>query len=106
MMPPTVDGATGLRRLIYVTFPLLANVYLVCDAALDAVDYRRLSPRPTSSPAAHRQFTEVLATYGFHKAFDFGYPKLGVAAMMSALPVLIPIVILLMRRLRATGVQL
>ena len=33
-------------------------------------------------------------------------PNLGVAAMMSALPLLIPLVILLMRRIRATGVQL
>ena len=37
---------------------------------------------------------------GFHQAFDFGYPNLGVAAMMSALPLLIPLVILLMRRIR------
>ena len=48
----------------------------------------------------------MLATYGFNEAFDFGYPNLGVAAMMSALPMLIPLVILLMRRVRATGVQL
>jgi multiple sugar transport system permease protein len=48
----------------------------------------------------------VLATYGYHEAFDFGYPALGVAAMISALPVLIPVVILLIRRVRATGVQL
>jgi len=47
----------------------------------------------------------VLATYGFHEAFDFGYPNLGVAAMMSALPVLIPVVIMLMRRIRMTGVR-
>ena len=33
-------------------------------------------------------------------------PRLGVAAVMSALPVLIPITILLMRRLQATEVQL
>ncbi len=39
-------------------------------------------------------------------AFDFGYPNLGNAAMMSALPVLIPLVLLLMRRIRTTGVQL
>ncbi len=39
-------------------------------------------------------------------AFDYGYPNLGVAAMMSALPVLIPVVILLMRRLQVTEVQL
>ena len=25
-----IDGATGLRRLVHVTFPLLANVYLIC----------------------------------------------------------------------------
>src|SRR5262249_14115279 len=25
-----MDGATGLKRFTYVTFPLLANLYLVC----------------------------------------------------------------------------
>ena len=48
----------------------------------------------------------MLATYGFHEAYDFGYPNLGVAAMMSALPVVIPLVILLMRRVHTQGVQL
>ena len=48
----------------------------------------------------------MLATYGFRMAFDYGYPRLGVAAVMSALPVLIPVTILLMRRLQATEVQL
>jgi multiple sugar transport system permease protein len=47
-----------------------------------------------------------LATYGFNEAFNFGYPNLGVAAMMTALPLMIPLVILLMRRVRAMGVQL
>ena len=47
-----------------------------------------------------------LATYGFHMSFDFGYPNLGNAAMISALPVLIPLVLLLMRRIRTTGIQL
>ena len=64
-------------------------------------------PRSISCPAARPPaLTDVLATYGFHEAFDFGYPNLGVAAMMSALPLLIPLVILLMRRIRVTGVQL
>jgi multiple sugar transport system permease protein len=43
---------------------------------------------------------------GFHYAFDIGEPALGVVAVMSALPVLIPIVIVLMRRLQASEVQL
>jgi multiple sugar transport system permease protein len=82
-----VDGATGIRRFTYVTFPLLANLYLVSSGA----------------PALE---TEVLATYGFRVAFDHGYPEMGVAAAISALPVLIPIAILLMRRLQAMEVQL
>ena len=101
-----IDGASGFKRLIHVTFPLLANVYFI--STLLATVWT-LGDFPTvyfvSSGAPGRQ-TDVLATYGFHEAFDFGYPNLGVAAMMSALPVLIPLVILLMRRVRMRGVQL
>jgi len=101
-----IDGATGYKRLIHVTFPLLANVYLMCTL-LSTV--WTLGDFPTVyfvSSGAPGRLTDVLATYGFHEAFDFGYPNLGVAAMMSALPILIPLVILLMRRVRLTGVQL
>ncbi len=101
-----IDGANGYKRLIYVTFPLLANVYLI-STLLSTV--WTLGDFPTVyfvSSGAPARLTDVLATYGFHEAFDFGYPNLGVAAMMSALPVIIPLVILLMRRVRVTGVQL
>jgi multiple sugar transport system permease protein len=101
-----IDGATGFRRLVHVTFPLLANVYLICTL-LSTV--WTLGDFPTVyfvSSGAPARLTDVLATYGFHEAFDFGYPRLGVAAMMSALPILIPLVILLMRRIRLSGVQL
>lgn len=101
-----IDGASGWRKLIHVTFPLIANVYLVSTLLFTIWT---IGDFPTvyfvSSGAPARQ-TDVLATYGFHMAFDFGYPNRGVAAMMSALPVLIPAVLLLMRRIRVTGVQL
>jgi multiple sugar transport system permease protein len=48
----------------------------------------------------------VLATLGINYAFDAGQPSLGVAAVMSALPVLIPIAIILMRTLQTREVQL
>jgi multiple sugar transport system permease protein len=101
-----IDGAAGYRCLIYVTFPMLANVYLV-STLLSTV--WTLGDFPTVyfvSSGAPARTTDVLATYGFHEAFDFGYPRLGVAAMMSALPIMIPLVILLIRRIRVTGVQL
>ena len=50
--------------------------------------------------------THLLATLGIRNAFDLARPGLGVAAVMSALPVLIPLVIILMRKLRTTEVQL
>ena len=48
----------------------------------------------------------MLATLGYRYAFDMGNPALGVAAVMSALPLLIPIVLILMRRVRTSEVQL
>ncbi len=101
-----IDGAYGTRLLIYVTFPLLANVYLIStllSTAWTLGDFPTVYFVTTGAPG---MTTNVLATYGFHEAFDFGYPDLGVAAMISALPLLIPVVILLIRRVRATGVQL
>jgi multiple sugar transport system permease protein len=50
--------------------------------------------------------TEVLATLGIRYAFTVALPRLGVATVMSALPVLIPLVIILMRRLRPSEGQL
>jgi len=47
-----------------------------------------------------------LATLGIRDAFDLANPRLGVAVVMSALPLLIPLVIILMRRIKNTEVQL
>lgn len=101
-----IDGATGLQRLIHVTFPLLANVYLISTLLSTLWTLGDFTTVYFVSSGAPARLTDVLASYGFHEAFDFGYPNLGVAAMLSALPVLIPLVILLMRRVRVTGVQL
>lgn len=99
-----VDGAVGLRRFVHVTFPLLANLYLICTllSALWALgDFT--TPYLVSSGAWS---TEMLTTLGYRYAFDMGNPALGVAAVMIALPLLIPIVLILMRRVRMTEVQL
>lgn len=101
-----IDGATGYKRLVHVTFPLLASVYLICTLLSTVWTLGDFSTVYFVSVGAPARTTDVLATYGVHEAFDFGYPYLGAAAMMSALPILIPIVLLLMRRVRVAGVQL
>ena len=100
-----VDGATGTRRFVYVTFPLLANLYLLCTllSTLWTVgDFTTVYLVSGGGPAG---LTHVLATLGFHYAFDTARTALGVAAALSALPVLIPIAIVLMRRLKTSEVE-
>jgi multiple sugar transport system permease protein len=101
-----VDGATGIRRFTFVTFPLLANLYLICTLLSTLWTMGDFNTTYFVSSGAPALQTEVLATYGFRIAFDYGYPRLGVAAVMSCLPVLIPLTILLMRRVQATETQL
>jgi multiple sugar transport system permease protein len=50
--------------------------------------------------------TDVLATLAFRYAFDAANPALGVATVMSVLPLLVPVVIMLMRALQTRAVQL
>jgi len=101
-----VDGATGLRRFVHVTFPLLANLYLICTllSMLWALgDFTTVYLVSGGGPAG---YTEVLATLGFRYAFDMSNPALGVAAVISALPVLIPVAFVLMRRVQTLEVAL
>ena len=101
-----VDGAVGCRRFTHVIFPLLGNLYLVCTLLSTLWTIGDFTTVYLVSEGAPAYSTDVLATLGFHYAFDAARPALGVAAVMSALPVLIPIVILLMRTLQTREMQL
>jgi multiple sugar transport system permease protein len=101
-----VDGATGTRRFVHVTFPLLANLYLVCTLLATLWALGEFNGVYFVSGGAPAKSTDVLATLGIRYAFELGQPELGVAVMLSALPVLIPLVIVLMRRVQAMEVQL
>jgi len=101
-----VDGATGVRRFAHVTFPLLANLYLICTLVSTLWMLGDFTTVYLVSGGAPALSTEVLATLGYHYAFETAKPALGMAAVMSALPVLIPVAIVLMRRLQTNEVQL
>jgi multiple sugar transport system permease protein len=101
-----VDGATGLRRFLHVTFPLLASLYLVLTLLATIFllgDFNSVFFVTGGGPA---NSTHLLATLGIRNAFDLAQPRLGVAVVMSALPLLIPLVIILMRKLRTSEAQL
>jgi len=101
-----VDGASSVSKFWHVTVPLMANLYLVCtllDMVFALGDFNSTYFVSGGGPAMS---TEVLATLGIRYAFTLAQPQLGVATVMSALPVLIPLVIMLMRKLRMSEGQL
>ena len=101
-----VDGATGWRMFVHINFPLLANLYLICtllSTIFSLGDFNSVFFVTGGGPA---NSTHVLATLGIRDAFDMAQPPLGVAAVMSALPLVIPLVIVLMRKLKTAEVQL
>ena len=101
-----VDGATGLRRFVHLVIPLLANLYFICTL-LSTIwmigDYNTVDMVSGGAPLGS---TAVLATVGVEFLLNSGRPDLGVAAVMAALPLLIPAGILLIRRLQTREVQL
>lgn len=101
-----IDGATGLRRFIHVTFPLLANLYLVCTLLSTIWTVGDFTTVYFVSGGGPMHSTDVLATLGFDYAFERNKPLLGIAAAMAVVPVLIPVVVGLMRKLQAGEVQL
>ena len=101
-----IDGATGFRRFIHLVIPLLANLYLVCTLLSTIWMIGDFNTVEMVSSGAPNGDTDVLATLGVDTLLEHGKPALGVATVMSALPVLIPIGILLMRRLQVREVQL
>lgn len=101
-----MDGASPPSQFWHVTVPLMANLYLVCtllDMVFALGDFNSTYFVSGGGPAMS---TEVLATLGIRYAFTLQQPRMGVATVMSALPVLLPLVILLMRKLRMSEGQL
>jgi multiple sugar transport system permease protein len=101
-----VDGASGLRRFSYITFPLLANLYLICTLLSTIWTLGDFNTVYFITGGGPNLGTHVLATLGIRDAFVVGNPRLGMAAVMSALPLLIPLVIVLMRKLCKNQVTL
>jgi multiple sugar transport system permease protein len=101
-----VDGAGSLEIFRHITVPLLASLYLVCTllSTIWALgDFNGVRFISGGGPALS---THVLATLGIRNAFEIGNPALGMATVLSALPLLVPLVFLLMRQLKKGQVQL
>jgi len=101
-----IDGASLYQRFAYVTVPLLANLYLISTLISTIWTFSDYAPVLFVSGGTPDFGSDVVSTLGFHYWLDYANPPLAVAAGLSVLPLLIPIVILLMYRLKKAEVQL
>ena len=101
-----IDGASLPQRFAYVTMPLLASLYIISTLIAAIWAFGDYSPVLFVSQGTPAFESEVVSTLGFHYALDFADPALGVAAGLSTLPLLIPMMVVLLRRLKTTEVQL
>jgi multiple sugar transport system permease protein len=94
-----IDGATPLQQFAHVTWPQLRNLY-VTSTLLSTIwslgDFNSVYLLTGGGPL---EMTHVLATLGIRYAFVLTEIGTGVATVMTALPLLVPLVILLVRRL-------
>jgi multiple sugar transport system permease protein len=94
-----IDGASPLQQFQHVTWPYLANLYItstLLSTIFSLGDFNSVYLLTGGGPA---ELTHVLATLGFRYAFNLQQLDVGVATVMVALPFMVPLVILLVRRL-------
>ena len=101
-----VDGASRLQLFRSVTWPLMANLYLVCTLLSTIWSLGDFNIVHFISGGGPAMSTHVLATLGIRNAFELGNPRLGMACVLSALPFLIPLVVILMRKLAKGEVEI
>ena len=98
-----VDGATRIQTFRYITFPALKNLYITCtllSTIWSVGDFNSVYLLTGGGPT---DSTHVLATLGIRYAFNIGDIRTGVATVITALPLVVPIVFVLVRRLGKGG---
>jgi multiple sugar transport system permease protein len=94
-----IDGASPWAQFRHVTFPSIATVF-VTSTMLSAIwslgDFNSIYLLTGGGPMDR---TNTLATMGIRFAFNQADSRAGVVTMISALPLLLPLIFVLMRRL-------
>ena len=94
----SVDGATGWQKFRFVTWPSLRNLYLTCtilSTIWSLGDFNSVYLLTGGGPA---DLTHVLATLGI-RYLRLDQVDMALAAVVCALPLVLPLVFFMMRRL-------
>lgn len=101
-----VDGAGSFRMFAHVTLPLIGNLYLISTLLATIFAFGDFNTVYFVSGGGPAHSTDVLATLSLRYAMYIFKPRLGVAAVFTAMPLMIPLVFMLMRKLQTSETQL
>ncbi|MCF3935850.1 sugar ABC transporter permease [Acuticoccus sp. M5D2P5] len=97
----SIDGAGRFQSFRFVTWPGLAKLYItstILSIIFSVGDFNSVYLLTGGGPGDK---THVLATLGVRYAFGFGDIETGMATVIIALPLLIPFVWIMIRRMRS-----
>ena len=92
-----IDGAGVVKNFLYVTFPLLRNLYLICTLLSMVFTLGDFTVPWLMTGGAPGDSTHVLATLAYRYTFHMGRLEWGLATFTVALPVTLLFIFLLMR---------
>jgi multiple sugar transport system permease protein len=93
-----IDGANRWQLFRFVTLPGIGNLYVTCtllSTILSLGDFNSVYLLTGGGP---NDTTHVLSTLGIRYAFGLAETSMGVATVIVALPLVIPLVIIMIRR--------
>ena len=93
-----IDGANRWQLFRFVTLPGIGNLYVTCtllSTILSLGDFNSVYLLTGGGP---NDTTHVLSTLGIRYAFGLAETGMGVATVIVALPLVIPLVIVMIRR--------
>jgi multiple sugar transport system permease protein len=97
-----IDGANAFQRFRYVTWPSLVRLYITSTLLATIWCLGEFNTIYLLTAGGPYDATHVLATLGVRYAFLASDVNTGVATVLTALPVLIPLAVVMLRQLRRT----
>ncbi|HET8577593.1 MAG TPA: sugar ABC transporter permease [Methylomirabilota bacterium] len=95
-----IDGAGALQMFRYISFPMLAGIYLICSLLSMVFTMGDFTNVWLMTGGAPGDSTHVLATLAYRYTFRIGKIDWGVGVFATALPVTLLFIFILIKKIR------
>jgi multiple sugar transport system permease protein len=92
-----IDGTSSLQKFRFITFPMLRNLFMICSLLSMVFSLGDFVIIKIMTGGAPGDSTHVLATLAYRYAFQMGNVDWAVGTFMTALPITLLFIFILMR---------